>query len=115
MSALGSAGTGNTFAVTEGKALGGLDSVAALLADKASSFGILYTTTQGGQDYYYLGQVFTFDTSSSSYNPTTSTFTATSTSAPPQGNAGAWTAVPEPSSAALALAGLALLLKRRKA
>ena len=28
---------------------------------------------------------------------------------------GGWTAVPEPSTAALALAGLALLLKRRKA
>ena len=114
MSALGAAGSNNQFKVTEGSAIGGIDSLEALFADKKSSFGILYTTTQGGKDYYYLGQVFTFDsTNTSAYNGTTQTFTATSTSAP--GKTTTWTPVPEPSTAALALAGLALLLKRRKA
>ena len=105
----------NSFIATEGSSLGGLDSVSANLTDKKSSFGVLFTTTQGGKDYYYLGDVFTFDTSSTSYNGTTKIFTATSTAAP--SSSATWTeaAVPEPATGALALAGVALLFRRRRA
>ena len=81
-SALGSTGTGNTFSVTEGAALNGLDHVTALLTDKKSSFGVLFVTKQEGNDYYYLGDVFTYDTTSTSYTSATSTYTATSTASP---------------------------------
>lgn len=47
------------------------------------------------------------------YEPPSTPTTATFNSASYSGKS--WTAVPEPSTAALALAGLALLLKRRKA
>ena len=110
---LSSIGNGNTFAVTVGSALGGISNISSVLKDGASSFGIIFTTTQDGVDYYYQGDVFTYDTSSSNYSSTTDTFTSTTTVAPTATDK--WTAVPEPSTAALALAGLALLLKRRKA
>ena len=99
--------------LTPGNAIGGLDHIGDTFASGKSSFGILYTTTQEGKDYYYQGGTFTYDTSSTSYNAAPDMYTYTSSSAP---NANAsWTPVPEPSTAALALAGLALLLKRRKA
>ena len=115
MSSLGGAGANNQFKVVDGEALGGIDSVSAIFTDKVSSFGVLFTTTQGNKDYYYLGDVFTFDTTSSSYNGTTSTFTATSTAAP--GKTATWTqaAVPEPGTAALALLGIGMLIRRRRA
>ncbi len=111
---LGAIGAANSFTATEGSALGGIDSVSDKLTDGKSSFGVLFTTTQDGKDYYYLGDVFTFDTTSGNYNGTTKIFTATSTVSP---NASAqWSeAIPEPATGALALAGVALLFKRRRA
>jgi len=59
--------------------------------------------------HYNLSSAVSSDAYSAPDNPTnTGTFTSSSYS-------GGWKAVPEPSTAALALAGLALLLKRRKA
>ncbi len=87
-------------------------------------FGLLLTYVTGGKTYYniaattYTLEGFTDDTSSpekyqiaaSDMNYTVKDGTSSSVA-----KGGGWTAVPEPSTAALALAGLALLLKRRKA
>ena len=55
------------------------------------------------------------DDTSSISNPTFSMSYSDSSDKGKVSSGGGWTAVPEPSTAALALAGLALLLKRRKA
>ena len=55
------------------------------------------------------------DDTSSISNPTFSMSYSSSSDKGKDSSGGGWTAVPEPSTAALALAGLALLLKRRKA
>ena len=84
-------------------------------------FGLLLTYTgSDGKTYFNLSQTtytlsgITSETSS----PDAAAFTM-SYSGPTEktsvSSGGGWTAVPEPSTAALALAGLALLLKRRKA
>ena len=85
-----------------------------------SYFGLLYAYTSGSDQYYFAGTVYQFsDTDTTHYNSDLQTFTwkddklATSTDS--TGASQGWVAVPEPSTAALALAGLALLLKRRKA
>lgn len=87
-------------------------------------FGMLLSYTSGGKTYYNIAStVYTLsgydnDTSTpDKYNLTAASMTytvkeGTSSSVSPGGG---WTAVPEPSTAALALAGLAFLLKRRKA
>ena len=77
----------------------------------------------GGKTYYNLGsETYTVsgmaDSTSSlnAFKPAASTFSYGSSSEGTSVSAGSgWVAVPEPSTAALALAGLALLLKRRKA
>jgi len=87
-------------------------------------FGMLLSYTTGGKTYYNISSTtytlsgfsdagsvvgkFTVAAASMSYG--TKNDSATSVSP-----GGGWTAVPEPSTAVLALAGLALLLKRRKA
>lgn len=69
------------------------------------------TTIGAAENYLVSGEVLS-DAYASPDNPTnTGTFSASSFS----GNSWTAVAVPEPSTAALALAGLALLLKRRKA
>ena len=88
----------------------------AKFADGNSTFGIVFLSTGTGwgddKTHYIMSDTFTYSTSSSSYSAATEKFTA----APTYGSGNtAWQAVPEPSTAALALAGLALLLKRRKA
>lgn len=67
-----------------------------------SGTGGVWTMTQSGDES--AKEVFAWSTGS--YGGSTATAA---------GAKNAWVAVPEPSSAALALAGLALLLKRRKA
>ena len=78
-----------------------------------AKFAMVALTTQDGKDYYWASDVYEVSESSSNYNGTSKTYTM-SVVAGNSINTG-WKAVPEPSTAALALAGLALLLKRRKA
>ena len=110
--ATGSVGTSNNFIVTENSAIGGISNISAVLTDKESSFGVLFTTTQGGKDYYYLGDTFVFDKSSANFNATTQMYTFTSTVAP--SSSATWTPVPEPGTAAMALLGLGMLIRRRR-
>ncbi len=84
----------------------------------SSVFGIVYVMSNAGKygsdQYYTTTGPFTLVNSGSSYAAATETTTLVA--AVPSGSS--WTKivpVPEPSSAALALAGLALLLKRRRA
>ena len=87
-------------------------------------YTILMTYTSEGKTYYNLSsKTFTVDgvtSSISTLDPyqvaaSDQTYTVKSEVASSVSAGGGWTAVPEPSTAALALAGLALLLKRRKA
>ena len=81
-----------------------------------SIFAMLVTTVQDGQTYYWASDTYTVTDSGDYWSGTSQTFTMNVTPADAMGtNGDKWTAVPEPSTAALALAGLALLLKRRKA
>ncbi len=89
-------------------------------APSGSYFGILYAYTKGTDQYYFAGSVYQFsDTDTTHYNSDLQTFTWKDDKLPTNtdstGASQGWVAVPEPSTAALALAGLALLLKRRKA
>ena len=86
-------------------------------------YGILLSYVSGEKTYYNLSSAtytvsgLADETSSmDAYKPAASTFSYGSSSEGSSVSAGSgWVAVPEPSTAALALAGLALLLKRRKA
>ena len=78
----------------------------------ANNFFLVITTTKDDAAYYKLvtGSAVGYETTGDPLPPTTTmAFTKASVQ-----NA-SWTAVPEPSTAALALAGLALLIKRRRA
>ena len=96
-----------------------------IIADGNSVFGILlaYVDSAENKTYYHLGGTYLFDTSldtehGGTYTPGTKMFTWTDAAVASNSSGPAaqgWVAVPEPSTAALALAGLALLLKRRKA
>lgn len=84
-------------------------------------FYIVATMTQGGQDYFmYIGSNgIGADAASVTSWAITATDnggvdTFTWNTGVTYGGAGAWTPVPEPGTAALALAGLALLIRRRK-
>ena len=87
-------------------------------------FGMLLSYTTGGKTYYNISSTtytlsgFADATSTvDKYNLTAAnmTYTTADASTTKASPGGGWTVVPEPSTAALALAGLALLLKRRKA
>ncbi len=81
-----------------------------------SIFAMLVTTVQDGKTYYWASDTYTVSDTDTNWNGTSQTYTMNVTPANAMGaNGEKWTAVPEPSTAALALAGLALLLKRRKA
>ena len=88
-----------------------------LTAGETYSFGLLYYSTDSkGDGYFKIATV-----SSQAYDPADPTSVQDAkTSFTTFGNASygtekAFSAVPEPSTAALALAGLALLIRRRKA
>ena len=85
---------------------------------------MLLSYTKEGKTYYNISSTtytlsgYTDATSTPDpYNltPSNQTYTMADASTTKVSPGGGWTAVPEPSTAALALAGLALLLKRRKA
>ncbi len=88
-------------------------------------YTILLTYSSEGKTYYNLAaKTYTVDgianetSTLGQYNTVTAAnqnYTVNSAPASSVSAGGGWTAVPEPSTAALALAGLALLLKRRKA
>ena len=86
------------------------------VTDKISNFGVLYIYTSGEDLYYNLGSIYTYDTTSDSYNSDLQTFTWTNDAIASNQDFAkqGWTAVPEPASAMLALAGVAMLIRRRK-
>ena len=86
------------------------------------SFAMLltYADSESGKTYYNLSStVYTLSgLTDETSTPDDAVFTFSYASAGSSSKAtagGGWTAVPEPSTAALALAGLALLIRRRKA
>ena len=85
------------------------------LVDGGSTFGIVFISSGTGwgdtKEHYFLGEVGTFSTSSANYTAAIESFKL----APSIPSGSTWQAVPEPSTAMLALAGLALLIKRRRA
>ena len=74
--------------------------------------------TSGTETYFWASDVYTVTDSGSNWNATNSTYTMADTVANAMGTTGTnWTkavAVPEPASAMLALAGVAMLIRRRK-
>ena len=81
---------------------------------------LVYTGANDGKTYYNLSSsTYTLtgmaDDTSGVENANFAFSYDTASSSGSLASGGGWTAVPEPSTAALALAGLALLLKRRKA
>lgn len=92
---------------------GGSTSIADSIIAKGTDFAVLVTTVQDEKTYYWASDVYNVTDSGSNWNGTRTTYTMSQTAASGPNNN--WKAVPEPSTAALALAGLALLLKRRKA
>ena len=91
--------------------------------DNGSTFAMLlvYTGAADGKTYYNLSSGLVEISGMSTDPPvnagdTASTFSFSTSSEKGKLSAGGgWTAVPEPSTAMLALAGLALLIRRRKA
>lgn len=88
-----------------------------VMTDGVSTFGVVFISTGGAFGatlHYYLSNTFTVDTSDTTlpgaWDSGTSTFAYGQ--AVPSGST--WTPVPEPGTAALALAGLALLIRRRR-
>ena len=80
----------------------------------------VYTGAADGKTYYNLsGDVYTLSgITAENSSPEGASFSFSSSVAgesPSLAKGGGWTAVPEPSTAMLALAGLALLIKRRRA
>ena len=89
--------------------------------DNGDVFGMLLHYNDGSKDWYNLSTaVYTManGVADPPTNPDKANFTFSYSTAGETGKlsaGGGWTAVPEPSTAALALAGLALLIKRRRA
>ena len=88
--------------------------------ENGDSFALVAKYTKNGETYWNVSEtVYTLTgIADETSSPDAANFTFNNSTATPAASVttgGGWTAVPEPSTAALALAGLALLLKRRKA
>ena len=83
-----------------------------------TDFAFVVTTVQGGETYFWASDVFSVSEASPNYNPQEFTYTMSTTVANAMGATGTnWTkavTIPEPASAMLALAGVAMLIRRRK-
>ena len=116
-------GASDTDGANKGGLLTGTLNVTDLGYNNGDSFALVLSYKSEGKTYWNISSTVNtlsgLDDTDPRINPTDWTdFAVSSTVAGETGKASGgsgWTAVPEPSTAALALAGLALLLKRRKA
>ncbi|MBO7223969.1 MAG: PEP-CTERM sorting domain-containing protein [Kiritimatiellae bacterium] len=85
---------------------------------KGTDFAFVVSYSDGTDTYFWASDVYTVTDSGSNWNGNLSTYTINVTTANAMGtNGDNWTkatAVPEPASAMLALAGVAMLIRRRK-
>ena len=92
--------------------------VSAAQVAKGTDFAFMVTYSDGTDTYFWASDVFTVTDSGSNWNGTNQAYTMSATVANAMGTTGTnWTkatAVPEPASAMLALAGVAMLIRRRK-
>ena len=82
-----------------------------------TDFAFVVSYSNGADTFFWASDAFTVTDSGSNWNATSTTYTMSTTVANAMGTTGSnWTkaAVPEPSSAMLALAGVAMLIRRRK-
>ena len=122
-SSIGTATDSTATSVASGKTMGKLSGTYEFTSgvNDGDYFAVLMSYSSGDKTYFNISSTFqgSFDSASNTWSPatTTATWTTASDAATSISAGGGWTAVavPEPSTAALALAGLALLLKRRKA
>ncbi len=113
----------DTDGTNKGSLLTGSLSVTTLGYSNGDVFAFVASYKADGKTYWNISETLNTLSGVDPNDPTVSPadFTAYSMSSTVAGETGkasggsGWTAVPEPSTAALALAGLALLLKRRKA
>ena len=96
----------------------GTTDVSAAQVAKGTDFAFMVTYNDGTDTYFWASDVFTVTDSGANYDSTYESFTMSTTTANAMGATGTnWTkatAVPEPASAMLALAGVAMLIRRRK-
>jgi len=120
---VGTVVSSDTDGTNKGGLLTGTLAVTDLGYGNGDAFAMVLSYTSGGKTYWNISSAVQtlsgLDDSDPRVNPADwESFSVSSTIAGETGKASGgsgWTAVPEPSTAALALAGLALLLKRRKA
>jgi hypothetical protein len=113
--AAGEIGTGNTFAVTPGVAIGGTSGISQTLVDGQSSFGVMFISHEPmGLVRYYYGEIAIFNTSSASYSSETDSFSITATQSPGPNDLWDYGFIPEPTTASLTFLGLAMLIRRRR-
>ena len=87
------------------------------ITDGSSTFGIIFLSSGGAfgtQVNYLLSNPFVFDTTPAAGQGTWTAGSSTFAYGAPVPSGSTWTPVPEPATAALALAGLAMLIRRRK-
>ena len=88
-----------------------------VITDGSSTFGIIFLSSGGAfgaTTHYFLSNPFVFDTTPAAGQGTWTAGTSTFQYAAPVPSGSTWTPVPEPATTALALAGLAMLIRRRK-
>ncbi len=92
--------------------------VASSKVAKGTDFAFVVSYTSGTDTYFWASDVYTVTDSGANWTAANSAYTMSTTVANAMGTTGTnWTkavAVPEPASAMLALAGVAMLIRRRK-